>query len=333
MIRRALTVSAIARMTLAAGASACVALAVHSPVASPHAQLRLVDGTLSQSNSKSGAAILSATDMRPGESTNGSVTIANTGSAAGDFTLSSFGVTDVPGRGGGLMSTALVATVLDVTDPATPRQVYTGSLGAMTTRALGTFEPGTEHTYDFSVGLPDGGAGLDGMQGGTVTIGYRWTASTSLSGDTTTTTTTPPAPPTPPPTTEPPVPPVTTTPPTPPPPGLAPFSLKLTGKGKWSARKRRGPVVTARCSRVCSLRAAVKVRGMKRKLALKVRSKPMASATGRATRFQIVLKKKATKKIRRAIKRHKRIKIAVTVTAVDQYRLTAKGQKLIRVKR
>jgi hypothetical protein len=323
--------SAIARATLAAGLCTSLALALHAPAASPRAQLKLVDGTLSQSNSKSGAAILSATDMRPGETATGSVTIANTGTAAGDFTLSSFDVTDVPGRGGGLLSMALVATVLDVTDPAAPRRVYTGSLGAMTTRALGAFGPGAQHTYRFSVGLPNAaGSALDDVQGGSVTIGYRWKASTSSSGTPTSppTPTTPEPPPTPPP--------GGTAPPTSQPPpstGLSPFRLTVTGKPRWSVRKRRGPSIEARCTRTCSLRATVKVRGMKRKLPLKVTSKPMASGAGRATRFQIVLKKMSLEKVRRAIKRHKRVKIAVAVTAVDQYRLTAKGSKLIRVKR
>jgi spore coat-associated protein N len=337
MSRRSFTVRATVRAVIALALSASLALALQPPSASPHAQLKLVDGTLSMSNSKAGAAILSASDMRPGDTATGSVTIANTGSAAGEFTLSSFDVTDVPGRGGGLLSTALVATVTDVTDPSAARRVYSGSLGAMTARALGSFAPGSQHTYHFSVGLPNGGGtALDAVQGGSVSVGYRWTASTS-SGTTTGTTTTPT-----PTTTGPTPPPPTTTGPTPPPPttttpnpptGLAPFRLKLTGKGKWSARKRGGPKVTARCSRTCSMRAAVKVRGTGRKLALKVKSKPMASAAGRATQFQIVLNKKSVKKIRRSIKRHKRVKIAVTVTAIDQFKLIAKGKKVIRVKR
>jgi spore coat-associated protein N len=315
MIRPARIAGVIARAVLAAGASACLALAVHTPAARPAAEMKLVDGTLSQSNSKSGAAILSAHDMRPGDTATGSVTIANTGSASGDFSLSTFSVTDVPGRGGGLLSTTLVAKVLDVTDPSAPRPVYSGTLGAMTPRALGSVGPGAQRVYSFSVGLPATAPALDAAQGGAVTVGYRWDA-TSASPDPTPTT-----------------PPPDTTPPPPPPAVAAPFKLRIVGKSSWSARRRGGPTVTARCTRTCSLRANVRMRGMQRTLLLTVKAKPMASAAGRATRFNITMTKRSVSTIRRALKAHRRVAIAVTVTAVDQNRLTATARKLIRVKR
>jgi hypothetical protein len=316
------------RAVLALALSACLALAVRAPAATPHASLEMADGTLSMSNSKSGAAILSASDLGPGDAATGSVTIANTGSVNGDFSLSSFGVTDVPGKGGGLLSTVLTATIVDVTDPAAPRRVYSGSLAGMTPRTLGAFAAGAEHTYSFTVGL-DPAIRFDSVQGGAVTVGYRWTASLSPAGPgpgptTTTTGSTPPPPPT------------DTTPTTTQPPpttGLSPFKLTLTGPRSWSVRKRRGPAVTARCTRTCSLRATVKVRGARRKLALKVRSRPLAKAAGRATRFRIVVKKRSLRVVRRALRRHRKLKIAVAVKASDQYRLTASGRKLIRVKR
>ena len=320
-------VSLIARVALALAASACLAFAVHAPAATPRAQLKMAAGTLSMSNSKSGSAILSASEMSPGDVATGTVTIGNTGTAAGDFSLSSFDVTDVPGRGGGLLSTALAVTILDVTDPAAVRSVYTGSLGAMTPRTLGTFAPGSEHTYSFSVGLATGSR-VDSVQGGAVTVGYRWSAVEAPDGPapppTTSTTPTTAPPPTPPP---------TDTTPTTTPPGLAPFKLTHTGPRRGSARKRRGPAVTAGCSRVCSMRAAVKVRGARRKVALKVRSKSMARAAGRATRFEVLLPKRSVRTIRRALARHRRLTITVKVKATDAYKLLATGRRVIRVKR
>jgi hypothetical protein len=324
-------VNVLVRATLAAAATACLALTLQSPATRPEVELRLAGGALSLSNSLGGAAILSAQDMRPGTAATGSVTIANTGTVWGDFSLSSFGITDVPGRGGGLLSTALVATVRDMTNPLVPRTVYTGPLSAMPPSTLGGFSPGELRTYQFTVVLPTTAAGLNDLQGGSVTVGYKWSAVTP--GDSA-----------PPPTTDPPVvqPPTggTAPPPTggsttatPPAVDPPPLALTLKGRGTWSAREGRGPEVTATCTRTCAIRAAVRVRGTSTKLALKVTSKPMASAAGRSMRFTIALPRKALRTVRRAVARHRHISIAVTVKATDTKRLTAKARKLIRVTR
>jgi spore coat-associated protein N len=321
-------VNALVRAALAAGATVCLALALQSPATRPEVELRLANGALSMSNSLGGAAILTAQDMRPGSSATGSVTIANTGTVWGDFSLSSFDVTDVPGRGGGLLSTALVASVRDMTNPLAPRAVYAGPLGSMPPRTLGSFSPGALRTYQFTVALPTTAAGLNDLQGGSVTVGYKWSAVTP--GDSG-----------PPPTTDPPVgqPPTggTTPPPTggstatPPAVDPPPLALTLKGRAKWSARERLGPEVTATCTRTCAIRAAVRVRGTRTTLALKVTSKPMASAAGRSMRFTIAVPRKALRTLRRAVTRHRHISIAVTVKATDTKRLTATARKLIRV--
>src|SRR5579871_3849534 len=58
-------------------------------------------GTLTQSNSKSGAAILTASGMKPGSSATGTVTLSNTGSAFGAFSLSESNATHIDGPNGG----------------------------------------------------------------------------------------------------------------------------------------------------------------------------------------------------------------------------------------
>lgn len=167
---------AIARASLAAAAGAGIALAVHAPDARPEARLERVAGTLAIANSENGAAILSASHMRPGDAASGTVTIANAGSVPGDFSLSSFDLTDTPGRGGGLLSSFLAATVQDVTDPAAAHDVYRGPLGAMPVRPLGTFAAGEQRIYAFRVELPVAAPGLDAVQGASVSVGYRWDA-------------------------------------------------------------------------------------------------------------------------------------------------------------
>ncbi len=51
-------------------------------------------GTLSMSNSADNAAVLTASDLRPGDTSSGTVDIANTGSLSGAFTLTKSSVTD-----------------------------------------------------------------------------------------------------------------------------------------------------------------------------------------------------------------------------------------------
>ena len=325
-------VNPLVRLALAAGATLCLALTLHSPATRPGVELRLANGTLSISNSLGGAAILSAQDIRPGSASTGSVTIANTGTAWGDFALSTVDVTDVPGRGGGLLSAALVATVRDMTNPLAPRVVYAGPVGSMPPRALGSFSPGQLRTYQFTVALPASAAGVNDVQGGSVTVGYKWSAAGAGGSE-------------PPPTTDPPVdnpstggtptgdtttPPTggSTTPTDPP-----PFGITVKGRSKWSTRERRGPVVTVTCTRTCAMRAGVRVRGTRRKLTLKVGSKPVARAAGSSMQFTIALAPKALKTLRRAVTRNRRISILVTVKATDDKWLTATARKLIRVTR
>lgn len=120
-------------------------------------------GNLSQGNSKSGSAVLSATGMKPGDATTGTVEIANDGDIPGVFTLASSGLAETAGTGGGLLSTKLDLVIRDQGDPAAPSApgtvVYSGKLGALGTQSLGTFAVGEAHRYHFTVTFPDGGAG------------------------------------------------------------------------------------------------------------------------------------------------------------------------------
>jgi hypothetical protein len=112
-------------------------------------------GTFSESNSRDGSAVLTASAMPPGASATGTVTIANDGDLAGDIALSTSHLTDTPGPLGGRLSERLELVVSDVTQPAV---LYTGRLDGLGTVTLGRFAPGEAHTYRFSVRFLDGGS-------------------------------------------------------------------------------------------------------------------------------------------------------------------------------
>jgi hypothetical protein len=143
-------------------------------------------GTLTQSNSKTGAAILTAANMAPGESKNGTVTITNTGNVPGTFSLSKSALTNSPtGSGGELLSSKLDLVVEDVTGGGSV-EVYSGKLGAMNTRALDSdyvttgiqpFAANAARTYKFTVSFPDGGAAADNpYQGSGTSVQFDWNA-------------------------------------------------------------------------------------------------------------------------------------------------------------
>ncbi len=137
-------------------------------------------GTLSHTNSKSGAAILTASNMRPGDpASTGTVDIKNTGSLSGTFSLSKVVTAETAA-----FATKLTVVVTDNGDPAcvsscpAATSVYTGSVGGMGTVALGTYAAGATHRYTFAVTFPDGGAnGADNAyQGASTSVTYNWSA-------------------------------------------------------------------------------------------------------------------------------------------------------------
>jgi hypothetical protein len=170
-----------------ATALAAVGLAIGSGAdftsASANPSNTFSSGTLTQTNSKDAAAILTASGMKPGDTKTGSVTITNAGSLPGTFTLSKSNLTNPNlGTGGEKLSDQLDVTIKD---GATT--VYSGKLGAMgaitldgDTATAGTQQFGKSgsataaHTYDFTVTLPS--ATGDAYQGTSTSVEYDWTA-------------------------------------------------------------------------------------------------------------------------------------------------------------
>ena len=135
-------------------------------------------GSLSMSNSKDAAAILTAAGLKPGDSTTGTVDITNTGTIPGTFTMNRSALTNsdatFPMAAKMNMVVTDCGTDLDCGAGANPN-VYTGTLAAMSaTFALGTFAPSEAHRYKFDATF-DSSAGND-YQGDSTSATFTWDA-------------------------------------------------------------------------------------------------------------------------------------------------------------
>jgi spore coat-associated protein N len=149
---------------------------------------KLATGSLSITNSKEGAAILTANGMRPGDApVTGTVDIQNTGTLAGTFTLTRSAPADTDAANP--LSAKLNLVVKDCglwANASTPNPcgdlddtvVYgspSGTIAGMTAPvALGTFAGGAKRRYEFSVAV-DASAG-DAYQNDETTVQFNWNA-------------------------------------------------------------------------------------------------------------------------------------------------------------
>ena len=126
-------------------------------------------GSLSMTRSGSGA-IFSASAMKIGDTATGSITITNTGTLAGAYTLQG------SSSGSAALATQLHLTVYKDTDGGSA--IYDGSLGSFSA-VLGTFGAnGGAHTFYFHVSLPTTGsdAGDNVLQGLSADETFTWSA-------------------------------------------------------------------------------------------------------------------------------------------------------------
>ncbi len=130
-------------------------------------------GTMSQSNSKAGAAILTADKLKPGDNTTGTVDIENTGDIDGTFTMLQSNVVDLPVLPA--FSELLTLKVEDLGDPAcvsscpAAQTLYTGNVSDMASLALGVYAPGVTHRYKFTATFPNGTPANDNTYAGAKT--------------------------------------------------------------------------------------------------------------------------------------------------------------------
>ena len=133
-------------------------------------------GTLTQSNSRADEAIFTLSDLKPGDTVTGSVTIANTGSLASTFTL-----TETDADNGFVVDDNLWMTVTDVTEAQAPQQVWSGTFASMGTVDLGTWDAGDSHTFEFSTSLKLSADNAE--QGRTAGASYTWNGVQANDGD------------------------------------------------------------------------------------------------------------------------------------------------------
>lgn len=145
---------------LAAGALAVVSGAVFTST-SANPGNSYATGTLTHANSRDGQVIFQGTDLKPGESVTGTVTITNTGTLPAAFTL------DESATNGFAEPELLTLTI---TDAATT--VYDGRFGDLGSVSVGTFAPAEARTYTFVATLAST-AGND-EQGKSASATYTW---------------------------------------------------------------------------------------------------------------------------------------------------------------
>ena len=281
------------------------------------------DGDLDLQNSLGNAPVLSASGLGPGDSATGQVTVTNLGTGSGAFSLKRQTLTDSPGPGGGNLSERLQLAVDDVTNPLSPTTVYTGALGAMPEKALGTMGPGQVRIYRFNASFPEGGSADNAYAGAATSVGYKWTVASDS-------------------TPEPPVTPPTTGGSGPgskpggkvPGPGFVQPRLKLKlaiKKTPWI--KKKTLAVRVRCTHACAItaRAHVGIKKAKKPLgktsAARKKGKP-----GRWVTLQLKLSKRTLAKVKWAVAARKKMVVKVTVSAKMAKGATAKTVKIVRVR-
>jgi len=129
-------------------------------------------GSLTMSRSGSGA-VFSAAAMKIGDTATGSVSITNTGSLAGIYTLTG------SASGSAALGAQLHLVLYKDTDGDSASKLYDGALSGLSSVGLGTFTAsGGSHTYYFHVDLPTTGtdAGDNAFQGLTATESLTWAA-------------------------------------------------------------------------------------------------------------------------------------------------------------
>lgn len=140
-------------------------------------------GTLTHSNSKANAAILTAAGIKPGDAaTTGTVDITNDGNLAASFTLKKNAVTSSDGVNP--LAAKLNVKIDDCGTPeagagvcTSPTEIYNGTISTMADENLGSFAASAAHRYKFSVTFPDGTSAQDNpYQGDSASVEYQWEA-------------------------------------------------------------------------------------------------------------------------------------------------------------
>lgn len=132
-------------------------------------------GTLTHTNSKDNAAVFTLTNLKPGDTLTGSLTLKNTGSLPAAFSLTEKTSTNT--FAGSNLS-------LEIKNATTGAVVYTGTFGGLedgVKKDIGQIAPDASSKFDFTVKLAQDADNND--QGKAATATYQWD-SVQLSGST-----------------------------------------------------------------------------------------------------------------------------------------------------
>jgi spore coat-associated protein N len=130
-------------------------------------------GSLGHTNSKAGQAVLNATNLRPGQTTNASLTITGTGTLSGTYTITKVSLVDTPATPG--LSKTLTLLIQDV--GTTTTTLYNGTASAFTTAAVGSIATGASKTIRFTLTYPS--TGIDpALQGAAMALRVQFTGVT-----------------------------------------------------------------------------------------------------------------------------------------------------------
>jgi spore coat-associated protein N len=126
-------------------------------------------GTLTIARGGSGA-IFTSTNQKIGQESTGSVTISNTGSLDGAFSLG--------GTATGTLAPNLKLVIYKGTDNSAANKLYDGTLSAFSSADLGTIAGGASGTYYFHVSLPTTGSDAtdNALQGKSASETFTWSA-------------------------------------------------------------------------------------------------------------------------------------------------------------
>jgi spore coat-associated protein N len=280
----------VSRLLLLAAIGAVVAVCAGSGLAGParpQAVLTQATGDLLVANSQDGHAIFQATGLAPGRSVTGTVDLVNTGTLPGDLGLEQLDVQDQPGVNGGKLSSAIYLDITDVTG-GNSVPIFTGQLGGLGSRSLGSIGPGEARSLRFTASLPDGGpppspgGGDNAYAGSGLTVRYAWTATATGPGPGGSGTTEPAV-------------------------KIALNSKKLLTRGYLD--------VMTTCDVACRVSAYAQLPKAKRaKKAAKTKSRSATLTTpNKPARIRLKLSKKAKRQLLKTLRKKRRVAVKVTV--------------------
>jgi spore coat-associated protein N len=257
---------------------------------------RAATGALALVDSRGGGAILTATDMRPGGSATGEVSILDAGDFAAAVSLSESQLTSPSG-----LAAWLNTTVQDLTSG---RTVYSGPLTTMGSVDLGTFAPRAAHDFRFTVTLRADAP--NSLQSATASVRYDWAATPAADSGSGAGTANPP-------------------------PGgtgtgpsgrldTHPPTVRLSGK--WLQRLRPRPLIAyATCNEICTLKPTARVQGVPGVRTASVTISPARIGRGQRALIRVWLGNAAMAKARKAVHAagaRKRVRVTLIVVATDR---------------